>query len=512
MADKRIQDLTPASSVGTADRFVLEQSGQAKSLTGQVLIRDLATALDGHGGIADITYTAPTSPSLNGTLTITTADGTTYTATVTNGRGISGITWTTSGTAGDGQVHTGTIAYNDGTTSTVTIEDGVKGDTGDAWYVHIKYASTEPTADADMTDTPSAWMGLYSGVASTAPTHYTDYEWYQIKGAVGDTGNGIESVTFYQSLGDDRDQYRIVFTDGTYTYFTVQNGSSIQSISKTSTIGLVDTYTVLLTNGNTTTFTVTNAKSIASLTMISGSHAAGTTDTYRITYNDGDTFDFGVYNGTNGTGSVSTVSGIQADGNGDVPQVVTGNGAPTASTVGQEKQLYFDYNSSTLYICLGESGGAYSWQGAAVTVDSSLSTTSTNPVQNAVITGKVGTAALNTTAQTLSGAVNELDGDVSNLSTLVGSGSLDTTATTLVGAVNELKTFEALRVSWTVSSSNLSYSNSAIKSDMRVLECSFGTPRNVKSDVGWTTANGSITLSGTFDGSTTVDIILAKTN
>ena len=363
-----------------------------------------------------------------------------------------------------------------------------------------------------MTDTPSAWMGLYSGTAETAPTHYTDYEWYQIKGAVGDTGNGIESVTFYQSLGNDQDQYRIVFTDGAYTYFTVQNGSSIQSISKTSTIGLVDTYTVLLTNGNTTTFTVTNAKSIASLTMISGSHAAGTTDTYRITYNDGDTFDFGVYNGTNGTGSVSTVSGIQADGNGDVPQVVTGNGAPTASTVGQEKQLYFDYNSSTLYICLGESGGAYSWQGAAVTVDSSLSTTSTNPVQNAVITGKVGTAPISTTAQTLSGAVNELDGDISNLSTLVGSGSLDTTATTLVGAVNELKTFEALRVSWTVSSSNLSYSNAAIKSDMRVLECSFGTPRNVKSDVGWTTANGSITLSGTFDGSTTVDIILAKTN
>ena len=67
MADSRIQDLTPATTVTTSDRFVLEQSGQAKSLTGQVLINDLAAALDGHGGISNITYAAPVSPSLTGT-------------------------------------------------------------------------------------------------------------------------------------------------------------------------------------------------------------------------------------------------------------------------------------------------------------------------------------------------------------------------------------------------------------------------------------------------------------
>ncbi|MBR3272586.1 MAG: hypothetical protein IKF98_01590 [Clostridia bacterium] len=91
MADKRIQDLTPATSVGTSDRFVLEQSGQAKSLTGQVLIRDLTAALDGHGGISDITYTPPVSPSLDGTLTLTMADESTYDVTITNGNGIESI-------------------------------------------------------------------------------------------------------------------------------------------------------------------------------------------------------------------------------------------------------------------------------------------------------------------------------------------------------------------------------------------------------------------------------------
>ena len=42
---------------------------------------------------------------------------------------------------------------------------------------------------------------------------------------------------------------------------------------------------------------------IASISLKSGTHAAGTTDTYEITFTDGTTFDFFVYNGANGTGA-----------------------------------------------------------------------------------------------------------------------------------------------------------------------------------------------------------------
>ena len=42
---------------------------------------------------------------------------------------------------------------------------------------------------------------------------------------------------------------------------------------------------------------------IASIALKSGTHAAGTTDTYEITFTDGTTFDFFVYNGANGTGA-----------------------------------------------------------------------------------------------------------------------------------------------------------------------------------------------------------------
>lgn len=385
MADKTIQSLPVADALSGTELFVLQQNG-AKKIEAQTFIDYLDSALTGHGGINNISYTPPASappvdPSLNGTLMVTTADGTEFDFGITNGRGISNITWTTSGTAADGMIHTGTIAYNDGSTSTVEFQDGVKGPQGQQTYVWFKWAQDYPSADSDMQSGVGPYIGIYAGISSTPPTSYTAYTWYEYKGETGDAG------------------------------------SSISSIDLTGSTGLVDTYTITLTDGNTSTFTVTNAKSIVSVTMISGSHAAGTTDIYQILFNDGDTANFSVYNGANGLGSVSTVSGIQADGNGDVPQVISGNGAPTTATVGQTNQLYYDLTNSVLYYCAGESGGTYVWLGAGVTVDSALSGSSTNPVQNAVITNRIGTGTLPNSNTNLTAAINYVDGRIPSAAT-----------------------------------------------------------------------------------------------
>ena len=187
MADKTIGDLNYAP--GTVDDgntlFVVQQAGTAYKLDGHAFILALTSILDGHGGINSIVYTAPVAPSLDGTLTITLADTTQTSLTIKNGKGIVSIAKT--GTAG--LVDTYTITYNDGTTGTFTVTNGAKGDTGDAWYVWIRYAGQQPTQDSDIGTTPDNWMGVYSGTSSTAPTHYTDYQWFQIKGAKGDTGN-----------------------------------------------------------------------------------------------------------------------------------------------------------------------------------------------------------------------------------------------------------------------------------------------------------------------------------
>ena len=187
MADKSIGDLNvvPGSINDSNTLFVVQQSGAAYKVSGHEFITALTAILDGHGGISSISYTAPTGTSLDGTMTITLADNSTTTVTVKNGKGISSI----SKTGTSGLIDTYTISYNDGTSSTFSVTNGAKGDTGDAWYVWIKYAGVEPTQDSDIGDTPDDWIGIYSGTASTAPTTYTSYSWFQIKGEKGDTGN-----------------------------------------------------------------------------------------------------------------------------------------------------------------------------------------------------------------------------------------------------------------------------------------------------------------------------------
>lgn len=53
-------------------------------------------------------------------------------------------------------------------------------------------------------------------------------------------------------------------------------------------------------------------------------------------------------------------------------------------------------------------------------------------------------------------------------------------------------------------------SDAAITSDMVVLESYFNNPSALLTDVSWATANGSVTLNGTSNGTTTVKLVLGK--
>ena len=66
---------------------------------------------------------------------------------------------------------------------------GATGADGTSAYVWIRYASQQPTQDSDMETTADDWIGIYSGTASTAPTTYTSYTWYKIKGETGSATN-----------------------------------------------------------------------------------------------------------------------------------------------------------------------------------------------------------------------------------------------------------------------------------------------------------------------------------
>lgn len=253
MADKQISELTPATAVQSTDLFVLEQTGTAKSLTGQVLVNWLTTYADGHGGIQS-------------------------------------ITWTTSGTSGDGQYHNATIHYADTTTSTFTIRDGLKGDTGADWYVWIKYASDLPTADADMSSYPDNYIGIYSGTSSSAPVHYTDYDWYQWKGDKGDTGDACTILT--QSV----------------SYLSSASGTVVPEGSWQSTVP----------------------------TVAAGYFLWCRT---RVTYNTGDVVtSYSVSrNGIDGQGAVSSVNEISPDANGNI--ALTASDIPTSDSTSVQAHI-----------------------------------------------------------------------------------------------------------------------------------------------------------------------------
>ena len=234
MANQPISGLPAATAIQASDLLVLEQTGTAKSVTGQVLENWLLSFAGGHGGIQSISIVD-------------------------------------SGTPRDGATHTATIHYADTTTSTFVYYDGDKGDTGDSWYIHIKYSSDLPTSDADMSAYPDNYIGIYSGTSSSAPAHYTDYTWFQWKGDTGATGAAATIVS--QAI----------------EYMASASGTVVPEGSWTTTVPTVAAGQFLWTRT-------------------------------KLTYNDGTvvtSYSVG-FMGVNGAGAVSTVNNVSPDGNGNV--------------------------------------------------------------------------------------------------------------------------------------------------------------------------------------------------
>lgn len=199
MADKTVGELPRASTVTTTDLFVLEQAGQAKSLTGQVLINDLAKALDGHGGIKSITLND------DYTLTFIMSDDTEVQTTSvrgapgakgdkgTDGRAITSIEKIDT----TGLVDTYKISFSDNTSVNFTVTNGAS----------IK--SIAKTGTSGLTDTYT--VTLTDDTTSTFTVT---------------NGNGIASITLQSGThaAGTTDTYKITFTNGEYTTFPVYNG------------------------------------------------------------------------------------------------------------------------------------------------------------------------------------------------------------------------------------------------------------------------------------------------
>lgn len=177
----------------------MEQAGQAKSLTGQVLINDLATALDGHGGIKSITlnddYTLTFIMSDDTEVQTTSVRGATGAKgdKGTDGRAITSVVKIST----SGLVDTYKISFSDNTSTNFTLTNGSS----------IK--SIAKTATSGLTDTYT--VTLTDGTTSTFNVN---------------NGNGIASITLQSGTHapGTTDTYKITFTNGEFTTFSVYNG------------------------------------------------------------------------------------------------------------------------------------------------------------------------------------------------------------------------------------------------------------------------------------------------
>lgn len=193
ITDVPISDLEKATRINPADLFVLEQDGVAKSLSGQLLISYVMSLMGGHGSITNIVKTG--TNGLVDSYSIVMEDEKTFSFDVTNGNGIKSV----EKTATDGLEDTYTITFDNGNKKEFTVKNGEKGDKGDPTPVWIKYASQMPSEESpSFGDLPDAYIGIYSGDASTAPKDWKMYSWYQWKGFKGDAGERGRTI-FYSN-------------------------------------------------------------------------------------------------------------------------------------------------------------------------------------------------------------------------------------------------------------------------------------------------------------------------
>lgn len=108
--------------------------------------------------------------------------------------------------------------------------------------------------------------------------------------------------------------------------------------------------------------------------------------------------------------------------------------------------------------------------------------------------------------------------DMTAVQTTIGTTALPTTAQTITGAIDEIYTntkndilyFTAVTCTATTSGNFVNFSNASITADHVLAECIFADPKAITSNGTWTTTAGNIKLNGTCSTATTANLVLVK--
>ena len=142
-------------------------------------------------------------------------------------------------TGTNGLVDTYTITFSDGTTTNFDITNGAAGAAGASSYTHIKFANEMPDEDSDILATGTGdYIGIYNGTSETAPTNYTEYSWYKIKGdtpSIAFDGEGfiiLDGVKTNICIYDAEIEQEFVYNAATYSNYEYvkKQGNALGSV------------------------------------------------------------------------------------------------------------------------------------------------------------------------------------------------------------------------------------------------------------------------------------------
>lgn len=275
-------------------------------------------------------------------------------------------------------------------------------------------------------------------------------------GRDGQDGNGITSIVFKSSTGGATpgipgatDTYEINYTKSSPTTFTVKNGDTgpqgpagngIVSITKTSSVGNLDTYTILYTNGNTDSLYILNGNDGTDGTDGVGITTATVNATQHLilTLTNSTSIDAGsvALKSTQYSFSLNTANWVlQQDGSWNYTvtnaDVTPSNFIDVGPAIGiTENQLNALLASKLIIQSVGTGSfvlkaygekpsidipmllvieGTYQSVTPTITVDDQLSTASTNPVENRVVTNALNNKASQSDLDAVDAKFNLLD-------------------------------------------------------------------------------------------------------
>lgn len=344
-------------------------------------------------------------------------------------------------------------------------------------------ASNAATRAEDAAEAAETW-------SSNAPYIGANDHWYVYDSATEqfvDTGVSAEGQTGPQGPQGPTGETGATGPQGP----TGATGNGITSITKTSTVGLVDTYTILFTDGTSTTFTVTN-----------GQDGQGSGDMTKAVYDP---------------------NNAVADAGGIVAYVQAHSGAGTLadlddvalSSLAAGQSLVYDVttqkweNGQISYANI--SGKPALGTAAAKNSTDTLSSGSTDLIES---------GAVYSANQTLTTQINKAyKSDDSTESAIADDDYIpfydsSTQTTKKISKANAKFGGGALYftgVACSALTGNFAtISNANITANHVVAECVFASPSAITTDVTWTTTSGSLVLNGTCSAATTVNVVLVE--